>query len=128
MKKALSLLTLFFLLTAAAPQNITQEGRTQMGPLQRSGFVFVRGVVNAVTSPLEIWRTFKVEREWHPKAWPIFYVPRTFYNFFTRIVSAGYDIAIYPIFVVPFTSDIRPMTRSFELPDYPWQIEVGEGD
>lgn len=126
MKKTLSLLTLFFLLTAAAPVEVTQEGRSNLNAWQRSGTVFTRGIVNALASPAEIYRTFRVERQWHPKLWPVSVVPRTIYNFFMRATSAAYDIAIFPLFVVPFTNDIRPMSRYFDMPDYPWQLEVDE--
>jgi hypothetical protein len=127
MKKALSLLSLFFLLTAAAPVQVTQEGRSTKNGFQRSTYVFGRGVVNALASPAEIWRTYKVERLWHPKLWPVTYLPRLIlHNYWMRIASAGYDIAIFPLFVVPFTNDIRPMSRYFDIPDYPWQLEVGE--
>ena len=125
MKKALSLLALFFLLTAATPQ-VTQEGRSELTPRQRSAFVFKRGLVNAATAPMEVARTLTLEKRWHPKAWGYTYPFRLFYNFWMRESSAAYDIAINPLFVVPFTTDIRPMTRTFDLPDYPWELEVGE--
>ena len=141
MKKAFSVLILFFIFTGASapvPQSgttvlgtpggpqITREGRSDLKPLQRSAFVFRRGIINASTSLLEIGRTLKLEKQTHPKAWPGTYPFRLFYNFFMRISSAGYDIALFPIFVVPFTDDIRPMTRYFDMPDYAYQLEVEE--
>ncbi len=126
MKKFLSLICLFFILTAAAPVEITRAGRSDLNAFQRSGYVFGRGVLNALASPMELVRTFKIEKRDHTRLWPITMIPKSFYNFFMRISSAGYDIAIYPFFVVPFTDDIRPMSRYFEMPDYPWQLEVGE--
>lgn len=129
MKKLAVFLSVFFLFTAtagAADLEITREGRSDLSPLQRSGHVFVRGLTNALTSPLELYRTFKTERQRHPKLWPIFYLPRSAYNGTLRFASACYDVSIFPMFVVPFTDDIRPFTHYYDLPDYPWQLELDE--
>ena len=129
MKNFVVFLAVFFLLTAtasAAELKITRDGRSELSPLQRSGHVFVRGFTNIVSSPLEAYRTLKVEQKWHPKAWPVSYVPRTLFNFLIRLSSAAYDFTIIPVFVVPFSDDIRPFTRVYDLPDYPWQLELNE--
>lgn len=129
MKKLAGFIIAFFIFISAASAadvQITKEGRSDLNPLQRSGYVFARGLINIFTSPLEIIRTFKTEREWHPKAWPVSYIPRTVYNFFIRLSSGAYDIAFFPWFVVPFTDDIRPFTRFYDLPDYAFQDEVEE--
>ncbi len=89
MRKALSILSLFFLLTAAAPAEITHEGRSDLKPRQRMGFVFKRGVINAFSSPMEVVRAYKIEKAAHPKWWPATYPFAAFYNFFMRISSAG---------------------------------------
>ena len=126
MKNISAFLILIFLFTAtavsAADLEVTREGRSDLSPFRRSGSVFVRGITNVLTSPLEAVRTFKVERQWHPKAWPVSYIPRTLYNFLIRVSSGAYDMAFMPFFVVPFTDDIRPFTHVYDLPDYPWQI------
>ena len=129
MKKLAGFLAVFFIFTApasAADLEITREGRSELNPFQRSGYVFVRGITNVVTSPLEFVRTFKVERQWHPKAWPVSYLPRSVYNLLIRVSSGAYDMTIHPAFVVPFSDDIRPFTRVYDLPDYPWQTELNE--
>ncbi len=129
MKKLAGILALFFLFTApagAADPEITREGRSELNPFQRSGYVFVRGLTNVLTSPLELYRTLKTEQQLHPKIWPVSYVPRTLYNFLIRISSGAYDMTIFPVFVVPFSDDIRPFTHFYDLPDYPWQLELNE--
>lgn len=127
MKKLAGFMIAFFIFTSAvsaADIEITKEGRSELNPVQRSAYVFGRGLLNFFTSPLEIVRTFKVEREWHPKAWPVSYLPRTLYNFLIRVSSSAYDIAFFPWFVVPFTDDIRPFTNYYDLPDYAFQDEL----
>lgn len=111
---------------SAAEVSVTRAGRSDLNPLQRSAHVFGRGALNAVTSPWELVRTFKIERENYPRFWPVTYIPRAFYHFFVRVPSAGYDMTIFPLFVVPFTDDIRPFTRVYDLPDYAFQDELEE--
>lgn len=129
MKKLAGILAVFILFASnasAADIEVTREGRSDLNGFQRSGYVFVRGLTNVVTSPLELIRTFNVEREWHPKAWPVSYPFRSIYNILLRVSSGAYDFAFMPFFVVPFTDDIRPFTRFYDLPDYPWQKELNE--
>lgn len=82
--------------------------------------VFGRGLINAVTIPLEITRTFSDEKEKHPRAWPLSYLPKLTGNLMIRGISAVHDAALYP-FYINFKDDSQPFTRSGNLPDYPWQ-------
>lgn len=119
MKKSLIfLLMILFLASPLYAEDL--DGRTSLGALGRVGHVMTRGLVNAVTSPWEFVRTFPLEKELHPKAWPITYLPRAITHTLIRITSAAHDIFLFP-FYVPFTNDISPWTEPFDLPTYAFQ-------
>ena len=81
-----------------------------------------RGVVNVVTSPGEVVRTYIAEKKNHSKAWPATYLPRLLMNFATRFVSGANDVFILPWYAWA-AQDTTPMTQHFDLPDYVWQKE-----
>ena len=111
---------LLVLLTAAAPPRMSQDGRTTMGPWHRYGYVFMRGVTNIVTSPVEFIRTVPAEIEIHKYIWPVTYPFRAATHFFVRATSGVNDgLLLAPVSL--FTDDISPMTEGFNLPEYPWQ-------
>ena len=121
MKKTI-LLALFLLLAVQPAWALSPDGRTDMGPLARVGYVLMRGVGNAVGIPFEIPGTFVRESHMHPRLWPITGLPRLFTNAVVRVSSIANDIVFYP-FIAPFTNDLSPHTEAFDLPEYPWQIE-----
>lgn len=100
-----------FAAEAVAPQ---ETGR------QLVGSVIKRGVVNFFTSPGEVVRTAKTEKEAYPQIWPVTYVPRLFTNMAVRVGSSINDMAVMPWFVWA-TKDPRPITSFFDLPEYSWQ-------
>ena len=119
MKK--TILILFLILASAAPAwALSSDGRTDMGPLARSGYVIMRGVGNLAGSPMEIPGTIVREHRMHPWLWPLTWPPRLFTNVGVRITSIVTDVAFFPV-VAPFTDDLSPVTEAFDLPEYPWQ-------
>lgn len=90
--------------------------------LQQIGAVEKRGAVNLVTLPGEVVNVFQEERQKHPKAWPVTYIPKVFTNIAIRFTSSIHDFFIMPVFA-PISHDPDPLTRQFDLPDYVWQKE-----
>ncbi len=132
MKKLAGLICLLFMFTAAAPITVpepplemSREGRSTLSPRQRVGHVMKRGVLNLGAGLLivpETMRTLKEEREVYPKLWLVTGAPRSFHNVAIRLFSGAFDAVVYP-FVAPFTDDIRPLTQTYDLPEYPWTEE-----
>ncbi|OQA58357.1 MAG: hypothetical protein BWY42_00066 [Candidatus Omnitrophica bacterium ADurb.Bin277] len=85
-----------------------------------AGEVLKRGAVNLMTFPGEIVRTGFAEKENHPKAWPLTYIPRVFFNITTRAASSVNDLFVIPAHAWA-TQDTRPITRFFDIPDYVWE-------
>ena len=81
-----------------------------------------RGLLNVISSPLEIIRTPLVESGQHPYAWPLTCLPRTLRNFCYRLTSGIYDIAFYP-FGAPFLDKTPPFTEKMGISEYIWQNE-----
>ena len=123
MKKILAIfILLFFMAPAAHALELDSDGRTSSGWLAREGYVMSRGLVNILTFPLEFIRTPKIEKQFHPKAWPLTFFPRSFMNAVTRLTSGAHDLVLFP-FYVSFTNDLTPWTEGFDLPVYVWQKE-----
>ncbi|HOW58684.1 MAG TPA: hypothetical protein PLO78_03035 [Candidatus Omnitrophota bacterium] len=126
MKKVITLIILIFFVLGSATlfagtseKNI--DGKKTNG-FQQILNVQERGIVSGLSSPWEFVRTFKTEKQLHPKAWPATYLPRSFLNFTTRAVSGVNDVAVLPWYV-NVSGDPKPITSRFDLPDYPWQKE-----
>ena len=114
---------LFFLLLLAQPVwALSADGRTDMKPMARMGYVMMRGLGGAAGLPFEISGTFVREHRMHPRLWPVTFVPRLLNNLFIRTASIVNDVVIFP-FVAPFTNDLSPFTEAFDLPEFPWQSE-----
>lgn len=80
-----------------------------------------RGAVNFLSSPAELFYTFKGEKKDHPKAWPLTYLPSFFTKTAVRVGSSANDLIVLPWYVA--AGDDTPLTRRFDLPDYVWQKE-----
>lgn len=119
MKKKLVLLFAFFL-ALQSTAFAYEDGRTDKGVWGRLGMVESRGLLNLIGLPCEFIRTGAVEKTVHPKAWPVTYIPKLFYNVFGRASSAANDVLVYP-FIAPFTNDLSPMTEPLGLSTYPWE-------
>ncbi len=125
-KKFISAICLFFLFTAASPAppispELEREGRSDLSPKQRVGYVMKRGALNVLSefAFLEVGRTAEIEKREHPKSWLLRLPPFGFTNYAYRMFSGLFDLVVFP-FVAPFTDDIRPLTETFDLPEYPW--------
>lgn len=119
MKKTAIALVLLLVVTPVA--FAYEDGRTEKGPMARSGTVFMRGVGNILGMPMELSSTLVRETEMHSRLWPVTYAPRLVQNIFLRAASGVNDAFFLP-WVVPFTDDISPWTEPMGLTDYPWQI------
>lgn len=82
--------------------------------------VFGRGLMNLITLPMEVPRTVLSERKKHPKGWMLIVLPRTLENVVVRGFSAAHDSFVSPFYLTNDESK-RPLSRRFDLPDYPWQ-------
>lgn len=114
---------LFFLtMTLTMNAGVFAAGETpkKENGVRLAGSVFTRGAINLFTFPGEIVRTAVVEKENHPKAVYVTYVPRVFGNLATRLVSSVNDIGVLPWYVWA-TNDKRPITNFFDMPDYVWE-------
>ena len=121
MRKTIFILS--FLFVAAQPAwALSEDGRTDKGPVARVGYVMMRGLAGAAGSPFEISGTLRREYRTHPHLWPVTWIPRLGTNLLIRIASIVNDVGIFP-FVAPFTNDLSPFTEAFDLPEYPWQNE-----
>lgn len=120
MKKTIVLT--IFLLSLVVVTNASPAW-ARLEPLKRVGYVFSRGIVNVVTSPLELIRTYRYERNIHKYVWPATAFPRSVTNGMVRGMSGLTDIAFMP-FVVPWTEDASPIAEPMGLPEFVWQ---GEG-
>ena len=119
MKKILFLLFLIFLPTVSL-YALGNEQFSHRGPLGRMGVVEARGLINVVTSPLELIGTAVREPKFHSRLWPVTVLPRIGLNVVLRLISGAND-AFFFVWVVPFTDDITPLTNDMGLPEYPWQ-------
>lgn len=119
MKKWIGIILLSMILVS--PAYAYEDGRTERGPLARSGMVFLRGLGNIAGIPMEISSTLIRETEMHSRLWPVTYAPRLVTNIFMRATSAVNDVLLLP-WIVPFTDDISPWTEPMGLPTYPWQV------
>lgn len=121
MKKAILILlcmTVFFLTASAA--FAAEDASTSKTGGQYVWSVMKRGVINFFTFPGEVVRTAKVEKENHPKAVYVTYLPRVVGNLTTRLVSSVNDMAVMPWYVWA-TKDERALASFFDLPDYVWE-------
>lgn len=119
MKKIVTLIIFGFFALGIISLSAAETEKKLTG-LQQILEVQKRGILSGLGSPWEFVRTFQSERQWHPKAWPLSYLPRAVLNFITRAVSGVNDVAILPLYV-NLDKDPRPITRRFDLPDYPWK-------
>lgn len=121
MKKIISLAFIGFFVfgTTSALAARTEEKKN---PVKQILAVEGRGITNVVTSPCEVVRTFGSEIQLHSRFWPATYPLRFFLNFTTRVVSGINDVLVMP-WIVNTSEDPRPITRHYDLPDYPWQKE-----
>ena len=119
MKKIFFFAALFLGLGMAARTEAAVDYRTTRGPWGRAGIVMGRGLANVVGLPFEIPRTIALETERHSRLWPVTMIPRAFTNVAGRACSAMNDVLFSP-WIVPFTDDLSPWTKSFGLSDYPW--------
>ena len=121
MKKIMALAILGFFILGTAVLFAAEPEKKEC-PCKTILKVQGRGLVSFLSTPWEIVRTYQSEIKLHPKAWPVSYPPRLLYNVAIRGTSGINDILFKPLywFVV---SDPTPMTRRFDLPDYPWQKE-----
>ena len=122
MKKAFLIVILLSLALTPSVFADSIDGRTDKGPMERTAFVFQRGLKNVFGSLAEVRATYKREKKVTPKWWPVTYVPRTFSHVLIRIASGTHDALFHP-WVAPFTDDISPFTEVYDLPEYPWQVE-----
>lgn len=113
-------LLLLFFFVILLPRPVQAAEAEEPGRLGKMFRVFSRGVVNIVTLPLEIPRSVAEQRREHPRVWLWRSVPVTVGHVLERSASAVHDVAIYPWYVNRRSGD-SPLTRSFDLPDYPWQ-------
>lgn len=118
--KKISFLVFLLLLPALSLYAQGDEQFSHRGPLGRMGVVEARGLINVVTTPLELIGTAIREPKIQPKWWPVTILPRMGLNFVLRVVS-GVNDALFFVWVVPFTDDITPLTDDMGLPEYPWQ-------
>lgn len=85
-----------------------------------------RGAITFLGSPAEVVSTFKREKQAHPKAIALTFLPRVFGNLCLRVASAAYDLVLNPM-MAPFADETpAPLTDHFELPTYPWQTGLDE--
>ncbi len=119
MKKT-ALIFSFLLMLARPAWALSTDGRTEMKPVARVGYVMMRGIGGAAGIPFELSGTLARETRMHSRLWPITWVPRLANNLIIRTASIANDIAIYP-FAAPFTNDLSPSTEAFDLPEFPWQ-------
>lgn len=115
-KVALILMGLLFL---GASSLFASETAKKECVFKKIASVEARGIVNIVTSPLEVVATGRREIKMHPRLWPVTYVPRFIGNLVVRIVSSANDVFVLPWYVA--WGDDTPVTRGFDLPDYAWQ-------
>ena len=120
MKKMFVWLFIMILLFNGAAYAVGPDGRTNHNGFVREGIVLWRGVINLVSSPLELLATPMREPHDHKWVWPITSIPHSVLNVIVRAGSSLQDILVYP-FVVPFTNDISPLTEPYDLPEYIWQ-------
>jgi hypothetical protein len=130
MLKGLSLRTLFFifvfsfmgLVPAYADEIATPKHVEDIKKDSRIGKrvrVFMRGIVNIVTLPLEVPRTFFEEKKRNPENWEWSLVPRTLENVVGRGLSAVNDSVLSPF--LKNSDDLEnPWSRQWGLPDYAW--------
>lgn len=121
-KRGFFLLAVLMLCLCSVPALQAAEPAAKEKPMQQILDIEKRGFKNIFTSPGEFKRSLQPEKEMHPKAWPVSYLPRAITNFLTRLGSGVFDVAVLPWYVVP-SGDSTPMTRRFDLPDYVWQKE-----
>ncbi|MCB9799892.1 MAG: hypothetical protein H6757_03955 [Candidatus Omnitrophica bacterium] len=84
--------------------------------------VYGRGLVNAVSIPLEALRTPYVEMKEHHWIWPFSFFPRTFRNVMFRTASVVNDLVFYP-FTAGFVDEVPPMTEKIGISNYIWETE-----
>lgn len=118
MEKKVALILMGLLFFGASPLFASETAKKEC-VFKKIASVEARGVVNVVTSPLEVVATGKREIKMHPRLWPATYLPRFLGNFVVRIVSGVNDILVLPWYVA--WGDDIPLTRGFDLPDYAWQ-------
>ena len=105
-KKAFVLLLLIVTAHPAWAAALDQDGHTTMPPLERSGYVFVRGLGNLIGFPFEIPGSMVREHRTHNYVWPVTWIPRFVIHGMVRISSIVNDVAVQP-FVAPFTDRER---------------------
>lgn len=121
MKKMTAWILLGFLLLEVSPL-LAEETIKKQGMLGQIGAIEKRGFVNFATALGEFGTTLKSEKQNHPKAWPLSYIPRAFTNTAIRVSSSVNDFIVLP-WIAAASKEDAPLTRHFDLPDYVWQKE-----
>ena len=121
MPKKMLIITVLIFMAMTPVYAAGVDGHTDKGVLAKEGTVMGRGLGNIAGLLLEIPRTLKTESEIHKQVWPFTFIPRLAANVFIRAASGINDLLFSP-FVVPCTDDLSPWTESYDLPDYPWQM------
>lgn len=121
MPKKMLIMTVFIMMGIVPVCEAGVDGHTDQGVLAREGTVMGRGLGNIAGLLLEIPRTLNTESEIYKQVWPFTFIPRLVANVFIRAASGINDLLFSP-FAVPFTDDLSPWTESYDLPDYPWQM------
>ncbi len=120
MKKCLCLTLLFFFCVTSQAFSAEEAKKTTAG--ERAVTVLKRGFLNAVTFPVEISSSSIREVRANKKIWPVTVWPRVVLDFSVRVTSAVNDLLFYP-WITPYTDNTAPLSNSFEIPEYSWQID-----